>query len=133
MICKKPICIIVAFFLLLTQTGFSFNVHFCDSKIASIALHSTTSTFENEKNCCGDVEKESKCCHNKIIKSIEKSETVFLKSIIFTPEFAVLSTCYLPAVLKQINVCRTTQISSYYCDSNAPPLFKVNCQLVFYA
>jgi hypothetical protein len=22
---------------------------------------------------------------------------------------------------------------SFYCDSNAPPIYKLNCQLVFYA
>ena len=133
MILKKQICIIIVFFVLLSQTGLAFNIHFCDSKIASISLKSLEVKQSFDKNCCGETHKNLKCCHNKVIKSQEKSETIFLKSFHFSPEFnAVLYQLKLVVIPFKI-ISKNLILTTYYCYSNAPPLFKRNCQFIFYA
>ena len=130
---KKIIPTVIAFFLLLSQTGMAFNIHFCASNVASIAINSTKNSTEFEKNCCGEVEKNAKCCHNKIIKAVEKSETVFVKTIQFSPKFIVpVSNCNVPVAASLKDVLLRANFA-YSFNSNAPPLFRRFCQLIFYA
>lgn len=133
MIFKKHFGILIAFFILLSQTGLAFSVHFCNSNIASITLHSAATTYQNAENCCAEVAKESKCCHNKIIKSVEKSDSIFVKIVHFAPECAAIFHNWLPVILKSNIVYSTASTSTYYCDLNAPPIFKLYCQYVLYA
>lgn len=133
MIFKKQICVVITFFLLLSQTGLAFNIHFCDSKIASVGLYSKATAYQSEKNCCGEVEKESKCCHNSIVKSIEKPETIFVKTLTFAQNYFPTTAQWSPILLKPLVKGVVKNNATYYCDSNAPPIFKLNCQLVFYA
>ncbi len=133
MLFKKQICFFLVFFLLLSQMGWAFNVHFCDDSVVSISINSSLNNYETEKKCCGEVEKDSKCCHNKIIKSGEKPETIFLKSFHFFGEYVIFYLVSKPIeTVSKINFV-SKKIHSYYCDANAPPIYKLNCQLVFYA
>ena len=133
MLFKKQICSFLAFFLLLSQLGLAFNVHFYDNKVASVSINASFNTYETEKKCCGEVEKDSKCCHNKIIKLVEKPETVFLKSLGFSPEYLVSSILWKPIETNYEISYVSKKSHSYFCDANAPPIYKLNCQLVFYA
>ena len=133
MIIKKQSCTILTFFLLLSQTGIAFTVHFCDAKIASISVQSAVNANKTEKNCCGVAEKESKCCHNKIIKSGEKPETIDVISFHFQSKFTTIACNWTPTFFTSKVSSKKINLNSYYCNSNAPPLFKLNCQLVFYA
>lgn len=133
MLFKKQICFFLAFFLLLSQMGWSFNIHFCDNKVASVSINSTSNSFEIEKKCCGEVEKDAKCCHNKIVKATEKQDAFYTKSISFSPEFTFLLSNWKPLVFLKKKTSDKKIVLSYYCDANAPPIYKLNCQLVFYA
>ena len=130
---RKQISLFLAFFLLLSQTGWAINVHFCSSKIAAVTLSAKSNSNKSEKNCCGSTEKKSKCCQNKVIKATEKSEIVFSKLITFSPEFAFLNSDWNPIFLRINAVNHALNSLEYYCNSNAPPIFKLNCQFVFYA
>ena len=87
-----------------------------------------------EKNCCGIVEKKSCCCNDKIVQLHENSDK-FQKEI-SQIEFAKI---YFIESYKTI-ISRTaenfkiekTKIS-YNFNDHLPPIFKMNCQLVFYA
>ena len=46
MIFKKQLSILIAFLVLVSNSGLAFNVHFCEGKIASI-----TSVFSKEEVC----------------------------------------------------------------------------------
>lgn len=71
MIFKKQISIFIAFFVLVSNSGLAFNVHFCEGKIASVtSVFSDTEVckipVKEEKICCAKAEPtHEKCCSDK--------------------------------------------------------------------
>jgi hypothetical protein len=113
--------------------GLSFNVHYCDDEIASVTLNTATNSHEVEEDCCGVVEKSSKCCKNKIIKSTEKSAQVHVKTISLDTEYELVSNEWKTGnYLDELNF-QPKESSSYYCDANAPPLYLLYSQYTFYS
>ena len=130
---KKQISLFLAFFLLISNVGLAFNVHYCEDKIASVTLNLGSNAHEIEKDCCGVVEKQSKCCHNKIIKSNDKSDQVLVKSFSYTPGYFFVNNDWKPFVFTSKINTKKAGIFSYYCDANAPPLYLLYSQYTFYA
>ena len=128
---KKPLCIFLAFFILVSNIGYALNVHYCDNQIASVSFN-TVSPSNLEEDCCGAVAKTSHCCKDRIVVLQQKSDQALIKSISFEAHnmvfeqewFAVLSTAEIPS--------QKSNVVAYYCNSNAPPLFKLYSQYIFY-
>ena len=119
--------------LLVSNIGLAFNVHYCGDNIASISLKNNFYQTNNEVNCCEVIEKNPSCCTDKLIKIEKKSENRFENTLSFSANFDFLIQKYNPVVfIKQI-VFKNCKITSYTCNANAPPIFKRNCQLIFYA
>lgn len=132
MIFKKHISILLTFFLLVSNLGLAFNVHYCDDKIVSVTLNTASCFHEAEATCCGEVEKESKCCHNKIIKTEIKSDQIIVKSLSFDADFLLGTYDWKPvAFVSKINFKKRDTLT-YYCDVNAPPLYLLYSQYTFY-
>ena len=132
MIIKKQICLLLAFFVLLSQTTAAFNVHFCNTRITAISMRSNTDNIDIEEKCCAATKKNAGCCHNNQIKSLKKSETVFLKSFYFPSEIVSLFDVFKPIWHSSEIASKKVNASKYFYSSNAPPLFTLNCQFVFY-
>lgn len=141
MIIKKHISFLLAIFLLVSNLGFAIDVHFCGGKIASV----TPVFFKNydtilalEENCCASestnlVEKKVSCCKDKVIHFEKKQENIVVKSFSFQPYFVSLNEQWNPIVFTEFSNFKNNCIISYYCDSNAPPFFKLYHQYIFYA
>ena len=65
---KRCTSLFLAFLLLVSNVGMAFNVHYCDDEIASVSLNTATNSQEIEKDCCGKVERASKCCKNENLR-----------------------------------------------------------------
>ena len=130
---KKQISLFLAFFLLVSNVGLAFNVHYCEDKIASVTLDLASNSHEVEKDCCGVAEKQSKCCHNKIIKSNDKSDQVLAKSFSFTSDLFFVIKEWKPIVFTSKIHIKKAGIIAYYCAANAPPLYLLYSQYTFYA
>jgi hypothetical protein len=130
---QKINSVFIAFFLLVSNTGVAFNVHYCADTIASISLFENASANEIEENCCGVVEEQSNCCHNKIIKSESKSDQVLLDSFDFDMSFFILVAAQKSFQKIFQNNFKETKINNYCFNANAPPIFERNCQRIFYA
>ena len=135
---KKHISIFLAFFVLVSNSGLAFNVHYCEGKIAAIS-----SVFSKEevckmpikeaKFCCAKEQTtHKKCCSDKEVKLESKTEKVVIKTISFDldsvfviQEFNSFDFVFLPKTV-------TTQNVTYYCDANAPPLYKLYCQFTLF-
>ena len=130
---KRIINVLLVLFLLASNMGLSFNVHYCDDEIASVTLNTAANSYEIEEDCCGVVEKSSKCCDNKIIKSLEKFDQITVKS------FTVDSFYNSPENKWKLDnfpnpiQFQSKRTTSYYCDANAPPLFLLYSQYTFYS
>ncbi len=129
---KKQISLFLAFFLMVSNLGMAFNVHYCNDKIASVTLNLPSSSQEKEEDCCGVMEKKSKCCHNKIVKSNDKSDQLLVKSFSFAPEYSFVINEWKPIIFVSTTQVKKARIISYSCNANAPPLYLLYSQYTFY-
>ncbi|MEZ4878280.1 MAG: hypothetical protein R2805_12105 [Flavobacterium sp.] len=138
MIFKKQLSILIAFLVLVSNSGLAFNVHFCEGKIASI-----TSVFSKEevcdmpivveKTCCAKVETtHSKCCSDKEVTLKDDIEKVLIK-ISFDANFVIVFNEFIPLEFNQVFSKKAKEKIVYSCDANAPPLYKLYCQYTFYS
>lgn len=137
---KKHICLLLVFFLLVSNSGLAFTVHFCGGKLAAIS-----SEFSNErvckmvekpveKACCAKpVQSNKKCCSDKKINFKSKTEKITIKTIAFNLDSVfVLNPIKIPAFVAVPNTI-SLQINDFCCDANAPPLYLLYSQFTFYA
>jgi hypothetical protein len=133
MIFKKHITVLLTFFLLVSNLGLAFNVHYCDDEIASITINSAPSLQDVVDECCGIIEKEdSQCCNDKVIKAEIKSEQIIVKALSFDADFIVVNDYWKPQVFVSNNNLKQRDTLTYYCDAHAPPLYLLYSQYTFY-
>ena len=132
---KKHISLLLAFIVFSANIGYSFTVHYCNDMIASVAL---TSNFDepcakNEASCCAVEASHDDCCSNKIIKLEKNSDDFLTKSLKFETTNAVLNAFPTFEFATKNVLISSNENPAFYCESNAPPLYKLYCQLVLYA
>lgn len=138
---KKHISFLLAIFLLVSNTGFAVGVHYCGGNVASVKpiFWKTSETLnKEEKGCCPPkvsttTNKKDSCCKNKVVHFQKKSGKVTLNSISFQPDFIFLIEEWNPIIFSEFSNFEDSRITPYYCDANAPPLFKLYHQYIFYA
>jgi hypothetical protein len=130
---RKQICSLLTVLLLVSNVGFAFNVHYCGDEIASVSLKPLFSLKVTEENCCGIVEKKSHCCKDKIFHFQKKSETSTFNVFTFNPDTIFLNVDWKPTLITSTPNFKRNSITSYFCDANAPPFFKLYSQYIFYA
>jgi hypothetical protein len=129
---KKHISFLLAFFLLVSNSGMAFNVHYCGDEIASVSLK-TEIAKDSESNCCGINEAKSHCCKDKVVHFEKKSDNGILKAFAFNAISAFLIEDWKPIIFSSIQNFKSNKAASYFCDANAPPLFKQYHQYIFYS
>ena len=135
---KKHISIYLALFILLVNSSTSLVLHYCHDQIDYVSLVYQDSKLidsATEDSCCASdsIEEEEGCCSNEEINTENKIDYSILKDFQFdfsavhflneTPEFFA-ETAYFYSSTKSV---------AYYCNSNAPPFYKLYSQLIFYA
>lgn len=133
---KKCTVLFLAFLLLVSNVGFAFDVHYCGGKIASISLNTTVEAAP-EKSCCAKTEKKStkksSCCKDKVVHVEKKSDDATIKVFFFQVAFPAVIQEFKPITFLAIPNFKNSQIIAYCSDANAPPLFKLYQQYIFYA
>jgi len=134
---RKHISIILASLILLANLGLSFSVHYCKDEIASISFQiqedNEEPCVEKATSCCAMETSHEPCCSNKLIKVEKKTDDILVKTFQLDLEQAIFSTDWKPNFVVLNSVATTSNEVAFYCDSHAPPLYKLYCQLVFYA
>jgi hypothetical protein len=109
-------------------------VHYCGGKMASVTLKTEEVSISSEKGCCGKiVTKKNSCCKDKVFKFGKKSDISTLKAFSFEPYISFIIKEWQPINTLLITNFKRNQMVSYYCDANAPPLFKLYSQYIYYA
>lgn len=134
MIFKKCTTLFLVFLLLVSNSGLAFNVHYCGDEIASFSLKILEIPSNLETNSCRILQKETSCCNDKFFQIHETSDKfqenisqVKFDAIVFETQnkhndfFKVLN----------FKVSKTSVFYPFL--DNLPPIFKRNCQLIFYA
>lgn len=137
---KKGTALLLAFFLLLSSSGFAFSAHFCEGKLASIsASYKTEETCgkkekKSDDKCCGTpTDDHKKCCSDKKVELKKKAPEVVTKTFSLEIDHAINTFDWKPLVFEFQPEVVFEQKNDYCCDANAPPLFKLYSQYIFYA
>ena len=131
---KRCTSLFLAFLLLVSNVGMAFNVHYCSDKITSVSLNSSAYSLNSEKDCCKKIaSKKDSCCKNKFLNFQKKSDNAIVKTFSFEPHFSFLIQEVQPIVYSSNANFKSSSITSYFCDANAPPFFKLYHQYIFYA
>ncbi len=133
MIFRKHISFFLVVLILVSNVGLSFNVHYCGATISSISLKTPLTETALEKNCCGIIEKTSHCCKDKVVHFQKKSENFNVKAFSFQANAPFVVQEWRPIIVTSLSHFKSSIINAYFCDANAPPLFKLYSQYVFYA
>ncbi len=123
---------------MLSNIGLAFNVHYCGGEIASVSTvyfmdDSCAMPVAKDQKCCKSSDVKSDCCKSKVVHLHDKTDTVIVKTFSFNIDHlfrfdeweSLTALGYVPL--------QTTELQYYYCDANAPPLFKLYCQYTLYA
>ncbi len=132
---KRHISIFLALFILLVNSSASLVLHYCHDQIASISLVYQENKSTDEDSCCAadDETDEKSCCSDEEIKVDKKIDYSILKGFQFN-FVAVTFENEMPSFFSEVDVLSANKkILDYYCDSNAPPFYKLYSQLIFYA
>jgi hypothetical protein len=132
---RKYISIVLASLILLANLGLSFAVHYCKDEIASVSFQyqEKEPCVEDVKSCCATADSHNSCCSNKLIKVEKKTDDILVKTFQLDLEPTVFITDWKPNFVAFSSVIDSSNQVAFYCDSHAPPLYKLYCQLVFYA
>jgi hypothetical protein len=130
---KKQISIFLAVLLLVSNVGLAFNVHYCGGEIASVSLNSALPSLQSEKGCCETkASKKDSCCKDKKIVVQKKTDNGIVKSFSFQFDYAFIIPESHSVVFTATDNFKNNSTLSYYCDANAPPLFKLYSQYLLY-
>lgn len=130
---KTCTSIILAFLLLVSNVGMAFNVHYCGDEIASISVNRIASQ-QIEKGCCEKtVTKKDSCCKDKVVNFQKKSDNTILKVFSFSAPYYFVIKQVQTISFFSIENLKSIEVTSYFCEANAPPLFKLYSQYIFYA
>jgi len=136
---NKHISFVLACLILVSNVGLAFNVHYCGGELAEISLDYKKSEpcvekkVVKEDSCCASSDEHDDCCSNSkvaIKKSI--SDEVIVKSFQLDLGVFTFMEEWKPS-LTAVNEEKVSQSDapSFYCDSIAPPSFKLHLQYIF--
>jgi len=136
----KHISTLLSALILFANIGLALNVHYCHGEISSVSVAYKTADLcktakQETKSCCGKMVKTTKsCCKHNVIKLQDKTDTAITKA--FQLDLNVFYAAGYTNPFKQYHTEAEPvqkETPSFYCDSNAPPLFKLYCRYILYA
>lgn len=138
---KKCTSLFLAILLLVSNFGLAFNVHYCGDKIASVSsvfdtIETNKKDHSTDKDCCciKEGKKKDSCCKNKVVDLKKDTKDVIIKTFSFQIDvpFTIVNGSEL-LFAKADKTIFNYNVTEYYCSPNAPPLFKLYQQYIFYA
>lgn len=136
---KKHISILIALLVLVSNSGLAFTIHYCEGKIASVSsVFSKEEECETrlleEESCCAKPQTTHKdCCSDKKVNLKNKTEKIIIKTISLDFEPAFFSAFKNQTLAVVEAQCFSKETTAFYCESNAPPRYKLYCQFTFYS
>lgn len=117
--------------ILVSNVGLAFNLHYCGGKITAVSFVSQKTSIE--KDCCGKPIQKSSCCKDKKVKIEKKTDHSVVKSFSFQLEIPFTAHTWKPINNLPVANFKSNPVIPFSCDANAPPLYKLYSQYIFYA
>ncbi len=109
-------------------------MHYCHEKLASISvfLNQNNTDDSHDDSCCVvEIEKDD-CCTQTTLEVSKKVDNLVIDTQNY-PHFAVLNASSESENSVYFQTYQTIAFTSFYCEANAPPYYKLYCQYLFYA
>ena len=145
---RKLINILLSALILFSNSGWAITFHYCKDTLSSVSLEYLTSASEEEEDCTtmdsccasddNDDETETshkKCCDDTSITSSISDSTSVVKVLELQLQPFVIAPTTLP-ILEEVSITETVKKSittDFFTQLNAPPLYELYCQRVFYS
>lgn len=137
---KKATSLFLAILLLVSNLGLAFNVHFCEGRIVAVTTVFNVEEVcempqpQIEKSCCKEAAlSHKKCCDDKVVDLQDAADQIVVKTFSLSIAAPFIAVVYNPVSFVLTPVIKSDAPADYYCESNAPPLFQLYSQLIFYA
>lgn len=138
---KKHISLLLSSLILLANMGLALNVHYCHGEVSQVSLaYKVKELCEQpsthaEHACCANLDApKKKCCTNDLVKLKDRADNVIIEKSL---HIDLTSFCtfneYKPLLNFGEKVIVKSQKPAFYCEANAPPLYKLYCRYTLYA
>jgi len=125
-----------------SNIGLAVNIHYCKDVVANVSYDFISDakiySIQQIDNmaCCHEQPNEAEtCCKDQVVKQkTDNQQQITAKTVQFQFDSYLVPTIYeiqLPEVF-ELKIPKNTFVQ-FYCESNAPPLYKLYRKLVFYA
>ncbi|WP_315102399.1 HYC_CC_PP family protein [Capnocytophaga sputigena] len=149
---RKFINILLSVLILFSNSGWAISFHYCQDSLSSVSLEYITSSVSEEDDdscasmgsCCASEDDEDenetetshkKCCDNTAISSSISDSTSIVKALELQLQPFVVSSLVFPT-LEVVSIPQTVKKAitrDFFTQLNAPPLYELYCQRVFYS
>ncbi|MBD2001698.1 hypothetical protein [Trichocoleus sp. FACHB-40] len=133
-----------------SNIGLVLNVHYCKGEVSSVTLayrqqepcnphheseeHKHQHKADNKACCAIKAENHKKCCKDDVVKLQDKNEgKVIVKSLQLDLGAFCVAEEWKPSQFYYTVPVAVKDSPSFYCESHAPPLFKLYCKYILYA
>jgi hypothetical protein len=138
---KRHISILLTTLILFSNIGLALNVHYCHGRVSSVSVAYRVKDACAKvkklpvKTCCAAAAKKLKpCCKNSVLKLQDKTDSIVIKALQLNLASFYVAEGYKPLhFFKPALAVVKKDTPSFYCESHAPPLFKLYCRYIFYA
>ena len=129
---RNCISFILTMVLLVSNAGLAFKVHYCSGSIASVSIKDIIAVGEHA--CCDSKATVQKmtCCKDKLIVIKDKIEEAPVK-VFSVVDFHYETVSWKFQEFQSVSFSHNLPTPIYYCNANAPPLFKRFSQYILYA
>lgn len=134
---KQSTSLFLALLVLFSSTHFALNIHSCHGVIAAVETIFDTKTAcqspseTSKSGCCQKHQEQKKCCSNDTIKA-SIDDVVMANEVQFQFCFVFQDINHSDFEFRTYSYSMDDALD-YYCDSNAPPLYKLYRKLILYA
>ena len=133
--------ILLSILILFSNSGWAVTFHYCQEQLASVSLEDDDAcACATMDDCSGGDEDDNsddnkKCCDNTSVASSTSDSTSVVKAFELELQSFVLPTSCIPSSVEEVIILTTATKSSptSAVRLNAPPLYALYCQRVFYA
>lgn len=134
---QKYVSILLSTLILFSNSGWALTFHYCKDEVASVSWGFSSveeeDSCQTEKSCCAENDEHSDCCDDQTFESSGSESKFISKSFELNTSAFVLSEAHTYNFQNQSVSKPKKCVPAFYVDLNAPPLYKLYCQLVFYA
>lgn len=149
---RKFINILLSALILFSNSGWAISFHYCQDHLSSVSLEYITSSLDEEVSDCADMDSccasedddsdesktetsHKKCCDDTAISSSISDSTSVVKALELQLQSFVVSSLVFPT-LEVVSIPQTVKkviTRDFFSQLNAPPLYELYCQRVFYS